>query len=244
MSRPELLHHRERLRSGTCTPRSRARVRARAAAPAAAIVVLGSLVLAWLCDAVGDRDGITAVDRPVAAWFASHRTPGDGQAGLLLARATGPAVLVVVTVALAVWLLRRGRRLDAQVLAVGVVAAYAAGGIAKVAEHRARPGAPVNLAPEGEPSFPSGHVLAVATLVGILLLLAWGRLTRSSRVVAIVLAVAAVLAVSVDRLVVGAHWLTDVLGSLALSAVVVGSAACVLLLARPRAAPSEPGVAA
>jgi len=46
-------------------------------------------------------------------------------------------------------------------------------------------------------------------------------LSRAGRVAATTVAVGVTLAVAVDRLVVGAHWLTDVLGSLALAGVIV-----------------------
>lgn len=194
---------------------------ARSATPFAALAAAAALVFAWLCDAVGDRAGITAIDLPVATWFASHRTVTEGHAGLLVARATGPAVLVALTLLISGLMWWRSERRRSLLLTASVVVAYAAGGIAKLAEHRARPGTPINLAPEGEPSFPSGHVLVVSTLVGVLLAFSWHRLARAGRAVATAVAVAAVAAVSLDRIVVGAHWLTDVVGSLDLGLVIV-----------------------
>ena len=51
--------------------------------------------------------------------------------------------------------------------------------------------------------------------------LAWSWLGRAGRVAATSGAVIATVAVAVDRLVVGAHWVTDVAASLALAAVIV-----------------------
>jgi hypothetical protein len=34
--------------------------------PFAVLAMVGSLVFAWMCDAVGDHDGITALDGPVS----------------------------------------------------------------------------------------------------------------------------------------------------------------------------------
>jgi len=127
----------------------------------------------------------------------------------------------------------RGQRRGSVLLAGSVAVAYASGALAKLGEHRARPVAPVNLAPEGEPSFPSGHVLVVSTIVGVLLLLVWDRLARAGRVVASVAGAALVAVIALDRLVVGAHWLTDVVGALALAAVVVGLTAAIHRLTRP-----------
>jgi undecaprenyl-diphosphatase len=130
------------------------------------------------------------------------------------------AVVVIATVVL--W---RMRRRTASLAVLGATfLAYAVGYAVKHGEHRARPTAPVNLAPESEPGFVSGHVIVVTTVVGVALALSWAHLSRAGRVVASVAAVAVVLAVAVDRLVVGAHWLTDVVGGLAGAAVVVGIA--------------------
>ncbi|MSV72586.1 MAG: phosphatase PAP2 family protein [Actinobacteria bacterium] len=51
--------------------------------------------------------------------------------------------------------------------------------------------------------------------------MAWSYLTRRRQILATVSVVLAVMLVSLDRLVVGAHWLTDVAGSLALAVIIV-----------------------
>ncbi|MBI1377810.1 MAG: phosphatase PAP2 family protein [Frankiales bacterium] len=216
---------------------------ARALLPFAAVAAAAGLVFAVLCDAVGEHDGLTVVDRPVALWVAAHRTLVEGDVALLLAKVTSPAVLVAA-VAVAVLLLAwRGRRREALVLGASVVLAYALGGAAKYGEHRARPAAPINLAPETEPSFPSGHVLVITTVAFVALLLAWRHLGRRARVAGVLLAAAASTVVGVDRLVAGAHWLTDVVGALALAVVVVALAAAAhaWLLARDAAPSAPPG---
>jgi len=199
------------------------RVRVRALLPFAVVAVLGSLVFAALCDAVGDHNGITAVDQPVSLWFAAHRSLTEGHLGLLLAKATSPAVLIALVALTAVLLRWRGHRLESALLAAGTVLAYAAGALGKLGEHRARPLAPVNLVPETEASFPSGHVLVVTTVAFLALALAWRHLSRAGRIGGTVLAAATTVAISTDRLIVGAHWLTDIVGALALATVVVAT---------------------
>lgn len=194
--------------------------RLRSLIPFAVVAAVGALVFAALCDAVGDRNGITAVDRPVSIWFAAHRSLAEGHVGLLLAKATSPAVLIGLVAVSAILLRRRGLRLESTLFAGAAVLAYGAGAIAKYAEHRARPVSPVNLAPEGEPSFPSGHVLVIATVAVVAVGLAWRHLGRAARVAAVTVATTAIGLVALDRLVVGAHWLTDVVGSIALAAVI------------------------
>ncbi|MFA7323681.1 MAG: hypothetical protein WC005_04905, partial [Candidatus Nanopelagicales bacterium] len=130
--------------------------RARTLLPFALVALAGVLGFAWMCDGVGDRDGATYADAPVASWFAAHRTVSEGQLGLLLAKATTPVVLIAAVAVAALVLWRYGRRLEAALLAGAVFIAYAVGYAAKHLEGRARPLAPTNLAPESEASFPSG----------------------------------------------------------------------------------------
>lgn len=210
----------------------------RLATPFVGVALVAAAVFAWLSDAVGDHDGITAFDAPAAAWIATHRTLAEGQAGLVVANATGPAALLALTVLLSALLWWRGASRQALILASGVAISYVAGGLAKLAEHRPRPTAPINLTPEVEPSFPSGHVLVVSTLLGLLILLAWTRLSRAVRVAAVSTAVVAIAAVAVDRLVVGAHWITDVVGAITLSLVIVSAAAAACRVAEAREGPA------
>ncbi len=207
--------------------------RLRALLPFAVFAMIGSLVFAWMCDAVGDHNGITTVDGPVSLWFAAHRSITDGHLGLLLAKATSPAVLIGIVAVTALVLRRKGFRQESTLLAGATVIAYACGAAAKYAEHRARPVSPVNLAPESEPSFPSGHVLVVATVAVVVVGLAWVYLNRSSRVLAVVAATTTTMLVALDRLVVGAHWFTDVVGSLALAGVIAAAVLAAHAMLRP-----------
>lgn len=211
--------------------------RLRALLPFAIVAAASALVFAALCDAVGDHNGVTGIDGPVSTWFAAHRSLTEGHVGLLLAKATSPAVLIGLVVVTSLVLRWRGLRLESTLLAAGTVLAYAAGAIGKLGEHRARPIAPVNLAPETEASFPSGHVLVVTTIAFIALTLAWRHLSRAGRIAGTLLASAAVVVIGLDRLVVGAHWLTDVVGAIALAGVVTCTIAATFAWLRP--APRE-----
>ncbi len=209
---------------------------ARRAWPVLLVASSAAVILAGLTDAVGEHDGVTAVDRPVAAWFAAHRTFAQGSLGLQLAHATSPAVLIALVLLTAVVLLRRGLRSEALLLTGATVVAYASGAVLKFGEHRARPSSPVNLAPEGEPSYPSGHVLVVAVIAFTVVALAWSHLSRAGRVTAVAVASVAVGGIALDRLVVGAHWLTDLAGSLALAVVIVSVVIAALRLLPEKAA--------
>lgn len=193
------------------------------------IAVLGAVTFAWMFNATGGEDGLTSIDAVVSTWFADHRSPAISEWGLLLAQLTSPPFILVAVVVATAMLLRRGRRIDAVLLTGASALACCLGLVAKHAGNRGRPSYPVNLAPESEPSFPSGHVLVLATITAVAVGLAWPHLTRASRALVVGAAMSANALVAVDRLVVGSHWLTDVLGSFALATTIAG-----LLLASNR----------
>ncbi len=199
----------------------------------AALVVFLALTAVVLS---ADSRGQLAWDASAARWFAVERTATQGDVGLGYADATSPAVLVGLVVVIAAVLFWRMLRLQALVLLGATFLAYACGAVAKFGVDRVRPQAPINLAPETEPSFPSGHVLVVTTIALVALGLAWGYLGRTGRVIGSLLAALWIVLTCIDRLVVGAHWLTDVLASLALALVVVSVSLAAYQLLRP----SEP----
>lgn len=93
--------------------------------------------------------------------------------------------------------------------------------------HRSRPDQALAIMPAAGYSFPSGHTFICVAFYGLLACLAF-RQARSPWLKGIVLcaAVALVVAVGTSRIYLGAHWPTDVLGS-----VILGGAWIALLLA-------------
>jgi membrane-associated phospholipid phosphatase len=61
-------------------------------------------------------------------------------------------------------------------------------------------------------SFPSGHSSGIATLVTVVLVLAWPLLARTGRRICLALGAALVLLVGLTRMWLGVHFLSDVLG--------------------------------
>ena len=106
----------------------------------------------------------------------------------------------------------------------GVVGAVASP-VAKALVGRERPALEAGLTTAGGGSFPSGHALASGTVVLVLLLvLAPPPRSRAARWGRWSLGLGFCVLVGVDRVWLGAHWPTDVLGGWAL-AVVIGSLA-------------------
>ena len=87
-------------------------------------------------------------------------------------------------------------------------------------------------------AFPSGHTLNSAVFLGVTAGIACAGLTvRTARIVTIVGALVAGVAIGFSRLYLGYHWLSDVLGGWAVASVIVGAAWVVLAsLRRPSVA--------
>jgi undecaprenyl-diphosphatase len=98
-----------------------------------------------------------------------------------------------------------------------VVAAVAGAGVCvqvlKAVVGRARPPVADRLVAETSQSFPSGHSLGSATVLGVLAaLVVLHSGSPARRAVAVALAAGAVAAIGGSRLYLGVHWPTDVVG--------------------------------
>jgi undecaprenyl-diphosphatase len=124
-----------------------------------------------------------------------------------------PVVLAatVVVASIAYW---RSRRWDLGWLTLAVIGgALAVTATAKGLSDRARPDG--GLTDTFSSAFPSGHAVRAAAVYALVawLVLRWtSRHRRVTRIVAVTLAVTMILAIGASRMLLGDHWLTDVLG--------------------------------
>ncbi|MEH3153828.1 MAG: phosphatase PAP2 family protein [Gordonia paraffinivorans] len=167
------------------------------------------------------QDPAAGADTATMQWFLHHRTPWVTHLATVISGIFAPGWVAAAAVAVAVVLVAHDRRLDRGVRVLAAVAV--AGAIAevfKVAVDRLRPPAVDQVgSPGAAMSFPSGHVtgtcallLAVATTIAV---------HRLARTLAVVTASLGAGAVAVTRLYLGAHWLTDVVASVAVAVAAV-----------------------
>lgn len=124
-----------------------------------------------------------------------------------------PFVFRTAVVAVAAWLFWRGARAAALWAAATVVTGSLVGVALKSLVQRSRPVLDEPVWAASGFSFPSGHAVNAALGVTILLVLLWRPLGRQRRLrtAAVAAGVLLVLATSLDRLLLGVHFPTDVI---------------------------------
>jgi len=179
-----------------------------------------------------DHTVVGRLDRHVAVWFASHRTPAFNSYtvwGSDLA-ATMIKIIATAVIALVLFLIWRSW-IEPLLLALSLALEAAAFITVTWLVSRPRPdvqrleGSPVNS------SFPSGHTAAAAAYTAVAVIVFRHTQRRSARVVAIVVTGSIPFVVGLSRMYRGMHYLTDVLAGMVLGLVSVFLTAVIL---RPR----------
>lgn len=155
---------------------------------------------------------LLALDRPLSRALAENLPYGFFRVVTEIGRPIG--VLLVALVA--AWLLRRRCRAFAASMAATAVTAVALDVALKLLVSRPRPGFGVSVG-EDPTSFPSGHVMLGTLVLGLLVPTVYLLTDRRwAYHASLALFFAYVPVVALSRVVIGAHWPTDVIGSLAL----------------------------
>lgn len=156
----------------------------------------------------------TAVDLTIAQFFASHRTQAEIRIANIASSVTAPFVVGLVAIGLlAVWNYRRQRWSTQDFIPLALIAASGiATTLAKSIFNRLRPGMNFSTIYNAQPGFPSSHTVFIAAAGSSFLFIFAKR--RPLMVSAIVVAT---VFMGLDRLVLGVHWFTDLIGAALLS---------------------------
>jgi membrane-associated phospholipid phosphatase len=183
---------------------------------ASAVVVGGLAVFGMLLLMVRTQTGFAWFDQSAARFGARHATPFSTHVLRLMTQLGGAYVLLPLAVVVAVVEARR-QRLGSLVgfLALTVGGQYLVVDAIKLMVDRARPNLD-RLTGFSGPSFPSGHAAAAAASFAAFALVLGRNRSLATRSLLAGTAVGLAVAISCTRVLLGVHWLTDVLAGLAL----------------------------
>jgi membrane-associated phospholipid phosphatase len=203
---------------------------------ACVFVCLAALALfGEVADNIVDRNDLSLFDARFAAWLAPHRTPTTLAIANWVSHAgTIPVMWICATILIATLFRREWRA-----VAVGWVL-LAGGGemveqILKRTFRRDRPANVEQWLVAGGFSFPSGHTMGAVVGYGLMTYLVLFRVRNPiARAAVIACGTAIIAAIGFSRLVLGVHYVTDVIGGFAAGAVWISLAIAAVEVERSR----------
>jgi len=212
-------------------------------------IVLVAVPFATLVFEVMGKSRLTRLDGSIANRLnhAISGSPGTVRFLQLISWLGRPVLLGVVVAVAGAFVWWRGRRRLALFLVVTVIGGGLVDSAVKILVNRPRPVVDHPVATALGKSFPSGHAMSSTVAYGALLLVLLPALTRRWRWVAVAAVAVLVLAIGCSRLLLGVHFLSDVIGGylLGLAWLVASTAAFGIWRTergRPPAAPLAEGV--
>jgi undecaprenyl-diphosphatase len=190
-------------------------------AVAVALVAANVTLFVLIAEDLLEGGGLISHDEAVLTWFVGHRTDRLITVAKVISTLGAFASLAIVAALIAVWLWRRGWRVGLAVAPLAsLVLASLASTVAKALFDRERPPITVHATTVTLAAFPSGHATdAAAFFLGASLTLAITIAhQRSTQVLLIVTGLLLAALVGLSRLVLGVHWLSDVVAGWALGA--------------------------
>ena len=168
-----------------------------------------------------------------------RRHPDQVRAWRAVSMLGAPVVFRLVAAAGAVALGLRHRIRLACFVVVSVLGAAVLSGTLKALVRRPRPVFAVPLGHAGGASFPSGHALTSFVFTGMVVVIAWPRLSRRARLVVVAIGALVVALVGASRVALGVHYVSDVLGAWLIGLAWLGAAAAALrVTGTPTVAPA------
>lgn len=190
-----------------------------------AVGIVAAFLLAFLAsrvyDAVTERDGVAGLDVPVLHAAIGLRSPLLNTIAATVAYVFGPVGMPVLAVlALAVLSLRRRSRTPAMLIVAAGLGSLLMTIAGKDIIDRHRPPFADAIPPfEHSASFPSGHTLNATVICGVVAyLLILRQRSVAARSLTVVITVVLAVVVGLTRVLLGAHWFTDVLAGWLLGA--------------------------
>lgn len=177
--------------------------------------VIGGLLLGVLAFLMRSNDRLVHLDRSVGQWGADSATQWSTQLlQLVTDLASTPMAIAVILVVTVVEMVRVPNKWLPPFLITVVVGEVVIVNSVKHLLHRVRPTFNPIAAHLG-PSFPSGHSATAAALYAAVALVLARRRSPRTRALLAGVAVAIAVGVAISRVMLGVHWLSDVIAGLA-----------------------------
>lgn len=169
---------------------------------------------AFISLGIAVHSGPTSFDLTVARFFATHRTHSEVAVARFVGAVAEPVVVGLVAIGIFAFRLYRKRfRSLGDFVPIALIASVAVcASLGKSFFGRARPGATLATFRIPEPGFPSSHTAYMAAAGCAFLFI-----TTRRRLLTISAIGVATAFIGLDRLVLGVHWFTDLVGSVLLS---------------------------
>ncbi len=179
----------------------------------AAVVVAAAWLFLGVLEDVVSGDPLVRIDTAIYDALQALRTPAADALMISITELGDTVVTTSVTIVVFLWLVWQRAWRTAIYWAGAVAFAAAINTITKLAIHRPRPG---DLAYVGvsEFSFPSGHATVNAVLYGFLAFLITRQVRPAWRLPIFAVVASFAMLMAFSRLYLGAHWFSDVVGSL------------------------------
>lgn len=174
--------------------------------------------LSGLTIAVIRQRGPFTIDLQVHAFFDTLIVPMLPEAGQVLARVGDSAGILALVLPWGIWLLARRHLAALLHFAAGLGGIAVFNILGKALIDRPRPDTPDYLT--GSLSYPSAHASSAVVLYGLTAAFIAQELPPQRRFWAYWLAIALTLPMALSRLVIGVHWLSDLIGGVLLGLVV------------------------
>lgn len=178
------------------------------------VVLVAALVVGWIFETIDSARGFAQFDERAAEWGARNATDTSIRILDAITQAGGTAFVTVMLclVAAADWWRRRNLGVVGYLATVGV-GVVLLNNVLKLLVDRERPDVGQFVEHWGA-SFPSGHSAAAAACWAAVALVVTRHGSRSQRIAGAVVAGVVAVAVAASRVLLGVHWLTDVIAGL------------------------------
>lgn len=180
------------------------------------VFLVMTLTLGEISEDVRDGEPLTITDVQFSNWLHTHSSAPLTKAMWIITSLHASVVVcsAAVLIGLALW--RRRQRFWVVAFWLSVFGGLLLNNLLKLVFHRARPRFSDSVQSLTTYSFPSGHTMITTVFYGSLAaFVIANNKSWPLRILAVVIAIAAILLVAFSRIYLGAHYLSDVLGAMA-----------------------------